>query len=63
MCKRNADVFFFDQIFLIDFALRAFDLGSTLIAPFFLDLGQLILDHAHQLMLVSEQLVIIGNLL
>ena len=63
VCKRNADVFFFDQIFLVDFALRALDLGSALIAPFFFDLGQLILDHAHQLMLVSKQLVIISNLL
>ncbi len=29
-------------IFLVDFALRALDLGSALIAPFFFDLGQLI---------------------
>ena len=63
VCKRNADVFFFDQIFLVDFALRALDLGSALIAPFFFDLGQLILDHAHQLMFIGKQLVVVSDLL
>ena len=30
---------------------------------FFLDLGQLILDHAHQLMFIGKQLVVVSDLL
>ena len=47
----------FDSLFDLLFVCLVF------VAPFFLDFGQLILDHAHQLMFIGKQLVVVSDLL
>ena len=63
VCQRDRDILFIDQSLFIELSLVGYDLGAARIAPLLLDLEELVLDDAHQLVLVSEQALVVSDLL
>ena len=59
--QRHADVLLLDEVFLVKLLGGSLDLGLSLVAPLFLDFQKLVLDYAHQLMLVGEQLGVVAT--
>ena len=52
--ESDADFFFFDQVFFVDFLGVCLDLGPSLICPFIFYLKKFIFYNSHELVLVSQ---------
>ena len=61
VCQRDGDILFIDQCLFIELALVCNDLSAARVSPLALDLEQLVLDNAHQLVLVCEQALVVRD--
>ena len=59
MCESDAYIFFFDKVFLVDFGSICLNLGSSFVAPLFLDFQKLVLYYSHEFVLICKQLVVV----
>ena len=62
VCQRYSYLFFLDQVSFVELIGSRHDLGPSLVAPFFLDLQQLVFYYSHQLFLVCEKALVVSDL-
>ena len=61
MGEGDSNLFFFDQVFIIHLICCCRDLGSSFVAPFFLDFQKLVLYNSHKLLFISQQFLIVSD--
>ena len=61
MGQSNDNLFFLDQIFLVNLLSVRHDFGSSGVLVFFLDFQKLVADYAHHLVVIGQQFLVVGD--